>query len=81
MIIHPAQNVIEPCNAAVGAANAREAVGFLGEANEFCFHASAFEGHKGLLALLNGTAMVMLVVDDECGSFGFTQIFDRRHIP
>ena len=54
---------------------------FFWEAHEFCLYASAFEGHKGLLALFNGTAVVMLIVDDKCGRLGFSQIFHWRHIP
>lgn len=54
---------------------------FFGEAHELRLYASAFERHEGLLTLLNGAAMVMLVVDDERWRLGFAQIFHRRHIP
>ena len=73
--------MIEPCNAAVSSPNARETMRLFREAHEFRFHASTFERHKGLLALFNGTAMVMLVVDDERRRLGVTQILHRRHVP
>ena len=81
ILIHPSEDVIEPCYAPVCATDARESMRLFGKAHEFRFHAGAFERDEGLLALFNWAAMVMLVVDDECGSLGFTQIFNGRHIP
>ncbi len=75
ILIHPPQNMIQPRNAPIGSPDAREPMRFFGEAHEFRLHASAFERHEGLLTLLNGAAMVMLVVDNECGRLGFAQIF------
>jgi hypothetical protein len=48
-----------------------------GEAHELRLHACAFECHEGLLALLDGTAVVMLVMDDERRRLGIAQIFYR----
>ena len=81
ILIHPPEDMIEPRNAPIGATNARESMRLFGEAHELRLHASAFKRHEGLLALLNRTAMVMLVVDDERGRLGFAQIFHRRHVP
>ena len=73
--------MIQPRNAPIRSPNTRETMRFFREAHELRFHASAFERHKGLLALFNGTAVVMLIVDDKCGRLGFSQIFNGRHIP
>ena len=73
--------MIEPRNAPIGSPNARETMRFFGEAHELRLYTCAFERHEGLLTLLDGAAMVVLVVDDECRRLGVAQIFHRRHVP
>ena len=62
--------MIKPRNAPICSTDAGKTMRLLGEAHELRLHTCAFERYEGLFALLNRTAMVMLIVDDERGCLG-----------
>ena len=68
--------MVEARDTTVSAAAAREAVEFIGEADKFGINAEAFEGNKHLLALLDGAAVVIFVVDDFHGGFAIADVGD-----
>ncbi len=81
VLLEPARQVIQPLDAAVGAAVAGEPVEFLGEAYEFGIDAKTFERHKHLFALFDRAAQIHLIVHHQGGRPGITDVGDGGTIP
>jgi hypothetical protein len=76
--IEPADQVMEPSQAAAWFAGAREVVILLWEADESDFSPQSFELEEELFGLLDWAAQVLLIVDDQKRRGDVLGIADRR---